>query len=64
MMPEGVEYLGSWVTNDLRRCDQVMECADHRLLDEWMASWRDITEFEVVPVMTSADAAAAVAPQL
>jgi hypothetical protein len=64
MMPEGVEYLGSWVTNDLRRCYQVMECADRRLLDEWTANWQDITEFEVVPVMTSTDAAAAVAPRL
>jgi hypothetical protein len=26
-----------------------------------MANWRDITEFEVVPIMTSGDAAAAVA---
>jgi hypothetical protein len=64
MMPEGIEYQGSWVTNDLRCCFQVVECANRRLLDEWMANWQDITEFEVVPVMTSADAAAAVAPRL
>jgi siroheme synthase len=41
-----------------------MECTDRRLLDEWMAKWQDIIEFEVIPVMTSADAAAAVAPRL
>lgn len=64
MMPEGVEYLGSWVTNDLSRCYQVMQCAERRLLDEWMANWQDITEFEVVPVMPSPDAAAAVASRL
>jgi hypothetical protein len=64
LMPEGLEYRGSWVTDDLRRCFQVMECADRRLLDEWMAHWHDITDFEVVPVMTSADAATAVAPRL
>jgi hypothetical protein len=64
LMPPGIDYRGSWVTDDLRRCFQVMECPDRRLLDEWMANWRDITEFEVVPVMTSADAAAAVAPRL
>jgi hypothetical protein len=64
LMPEGIEYLGSWVTDDLRRCFQVMECTDRRLLDEWIGNWQDITEFEIVPVMTSADAATAVAPRL
>ncbi len=64
LMPDGIEYRGSWVTQDLARCFQVMECADRRLLDEWMANWQDITEFEVVPVMSSADAATAVAPRL
>jgi hypothetical protein len=61
LMPGGIEYRGSWVTEDLGRCFQVMECADCRLLDEWMANWHDITDFEVIPVMTSAEAAAAVA---
>jgi hypothetical protein len=64
LMPRGIDYRGSWVSHDLRRCFQVMECADRHLLDEWMANWRDLTEFEVVPVMTSTDAAAAVAPRL
>jgi hypothetical protein len=43
---------------------QVMECDDRRLLDEWMANWSDITDFEVVPVLTSAQAREAVAPRL
>ena len=64
LMSDGIEYRGSWVTHDLRRCFQVMECADRRLLDEWMANWQDITEFEVIPVMSSVDAATAVAPRL
>jgi hypothetical protein len=42
LMPEGIEYRGSWVTDDLRRCFQVMECTDRRLLDEWMANWQDV----------------------
>jgi hypothetical protein len=41
-----------------------MECDDRRLLDQWMANWNDITDFQVIPVMTSAEAAAAVAPRL
>ena len=64
LRPQGVEYRGSWVTHDLRRCFQVMECAERRLLDEWIAHWQDITDFEVVPVMTSTEAATAVAPRL
>jgi hypothetical protein len=64
MMPSGLEYRGSWVTGDLRRCFQVMECEDRRLLDRWMAEWNDITDFDVIPVITSEEASAAVAPRL
>ena len=60
MAPEGLRYVASWVTDDLRRCFQVMECDDPRLLEAWLDHWRDIVDFEVIPVMTSADAAAAV----
>jgi Protein of unknown function (DUF3303) len=52
------------VTKDLRRCFQVMECDDPRLLEQWMANWNDITDFDVTPVMTSAEAADAVAARL
>jgi Domain of unknown function (DUF3303) len=64
LMPPGIEYRGSWVTQDLRRCFQIMECEDRRLLDQWMANWNDITDFEVVPVVTSAAALAAVSSKL
>jgi hypothetical protein len=60
MAPDGLTYVSSWVTPDLTRCYQVMECDDPRLLEEWMGHWRDLTDFEVIPVMTSAEAAAAV----
>jgi hypothetical protein len=61
LAPEGLAYVASWVTTDLRRCYQVMECADAQLLEQWMARWRDLVDFEVLPVIGSADAAAAVA---
>ena len=64
LMPDGVEYRGSWVAEGLRGCFQVMECDDRRLLDEWMDNWRDITDFDVVPVLASAQAREAVAPRL
>jgi hypothetical protein len=41
-----------------------MECEDRRLLDEWIANWSDITAFEVIPVVTSPDAAARITPRL
>lgn len=64
MAPDGLRYVSSWVTADLQRCYQVMECDDASLLDEWMSHWSDVTDFEVVPVMTSVEAAATVAPRL
>ncbi|HTN26375.1 MAG TPA: DUF3303 family protein [Burkholderiales bacterium] len=57
MAPEGLTYVSSWITPDLKRCYQVMETADRRLLDEWMKNWSDLTEFEVHPVITSKEAA-------
>jgi len=64
LAPEGLRYLVSWVTEDFRRCYQVMECDDPALLHRWMAQWQDLVDFEVVPVRTSAAAADAIAPQL
>jgi hypothetical protein len=64
MAPDGLRYVASWVTADLRRCFQVMECDDPGLLAQWMSHWQDLVDFELIPVMTSPDAAAAVAPQL
>jgi hypothetical protein len=63
MAPDGLKYLGSWVTEDLSACYQVM-AGDRRQLDEWMEHWKDLVDFEVVPVMTSTAASALVAPRL
>lgn len=62
LAPDGLRYVASWVTSDLQRCFQVMECDDPALLERWMSAWRDIVDFEVIPVMTSAAAAEAVPP--
>ena len=64
LAPEGLRYVGSWVQEDLTRCFQLMECDDRALLDAWIEQWRDLVDFEVQPVMTSEQAAAAVAPRL
>jgi hypothetical protein len=60
LAPEGLNYVNSWVTPDLTTCYQVMETDDRALLDQWLANWRDIVDFEVHPVITSPEAAARV----
>jgi len=57
LAPEGLQYLSSWVDEKLERCFQLMETSDRRLLDEWIANWSDIVEFEVYPVISSKEAA-------
>ena len=64
MAPDGLEYLASWVEADYSRCFQVMQTEDRTLLEAWMGRWSDLIDFEVRPVLTSAEAAAAIAPSL
>jgi hypothetical protein len=64
LAPEGLQYVSSWVDEELARCFQLMETSERRLLDEWMAHWSDIVNFEVYPVVTSKQAADAVASRL
>ncbi len=58
MAPPDVSYVASWVTTELTRCYQVMECPDRASLDAWIEKWRDLVDFEVIGVITSAEAAA------
>ncbi|HEY7474119.1 MAG TPA: DUF3303 family protein [Vicinamibacterales bacterium] len=63
MMPAGLSYVSSWVTQDFAHCYQVMESDGRGPLDDWIGRWADLIDFEVVPVVTSADAQAALAPR-
>lgn len=64
MMPEGLKYVESWVEESFDRCFQLMECDDPSLLQQWIARWQDLVEFEVVPVVTSKEATEAISPLL
>lgn len=64
LAPDGLRYVNSWVTSDLQRCFQLMECDDRRLLEAWMDQWKDLVDFEVIPVVTSAEAALTIGPRL
>jgi hypothetical protein len=55
MMPEGLNYVSSWIDHSLKTCWQVMETEDFVLLERWIDNWKDLMDFEIVPVHTSAD---------
>jgi Protein of unknown function (DUF3303) len=60
MLPSGLKYIGSWTEGNFDRCFQLMECESEatQLFDEWMANWKDLVDFEIVPVLTGAEAEA------
>lgn len=55
MMPDGLKYIDSWVEANFNRCFQLMECDDPLLFQQWIANWQDLMEFEIVPVVPSAE---------
>jgi hypothetical protein len=59
MLPPGLAYVDSWIDErGLDRCFQLMETEDPSLFERWIAEWSDLVEFEIVPVVDSAEAAA------
>jgi len=64
LAPDGLGYLSSWVDTNFERCYQLMQTDDPALLDEWIARWSDIVDFEVHVVISSADAAERIAHRL
>jgi len=57
MMPEGLEYVSSWIDLNFKICYQLMKTQDFALFDKWIDNWRDLIEFEIIPVRSSAEAA-------
>ena len=55
MMPEGLEYVSSWIDVDLKTCWQVMRAEDESLFQTWIDNWKDLADFEIVQVRTSAE---------
>jgi hypothetical protein len=65
MLPEGLNYLDSWIEPNFSRCFQLMECDDLRLLQEWILKWRGSgVTFEIVPVVSSQETREVVDPHL
>ena len=61
MMPAGLEYISSWIDLDRKTCYQVMQTKDESLFPLWTQNWKDLIEFTIVPVRTSAETARIVA---
>ena len=64
MMPDGLLYISSWVDEKFERCFQLMETHERGLLDQWMANWNDLMDFEVHTVVTSKEAVERIEPRL
>jgi len=58
MMPDGLNYISSWVDTEFQVCYQLMETEDVTLFERWTENWDDLMEFKIVPVRTSAETAA------
>jgi hypothetical protein len=50
MLPDGLNYLNSWLEKDGDRCFQLMETNDHALFHVWFENWRDLGTIEVVEI--------------
>ena len=57
LAPDGLQYISSWVDEKLEQCFQLMEAPNISYIEEWIANWSDIVEFEVYPVISSKEAA-------
>lgn len=55
LMPEGLEYVSSWIDVNLKTCWQLMRTEDESLFKVWTENWKDLMEFEIIPVRTSAE---------
>jgi hypothetical protein len=65
MLPDGLTYIDSWVEPNFSRCFQLMACNDLRLFQQWVLAWRGFgVTIEVVPVVSSKETQAVVAPYL
>ena len=64
MMPEGLEFISSWIDLGFKTCWQLMQTEDFALFDKWVANWCDLVDFEIVPVRTSAEAVESMSSKL
>ena len=64
LLPDGLTYVSSWVDVAFTTCYQLMETDNEALFDLWIERWQDLVEFEIIPILTSAQAMTVIAPDL
>lgn len=64
LMPDGLEYVSSWVDLEFTACFQLMKTENEALFETWVSRWQDLVDFEIIPVQTSAEAMHLIAPRL
>lgn len=64
LMPDGLDYVSSWIDHNFTICFQLMQTDNEQLFDRWIEQWQDLVDFEIIPVQTSAEAMQAIAPHL
>lgn len=62
--PEGLLFVSAWVDDSLERRYLLVQTQDDQLLDDWMANWKDLIDFEVHSVITPEEAGERLAAQL
>ncbi|MEM9051753.1 MAG: DUF3303 family protein [Bacteroidota bacterium] len=56
MLPAGVQFIDSWVEENLQKCYQVMKSESIEGINLWVDQWKDLVEFEVIPVLNTSEA--------
>jgi hypothetical protein len=64
MAPEGLEFVSAWFDEDVQRSYRLIRTNDRQLLDQWIAFWSDLVDFEACPVITPEEAGEKVASRL
>lgn len=53
MLPAGLIYVSSWLEVNGNRCFQLMESDRPELVEQWTRNWKDLVDFEIIPVSNS-----------
>ena len=56
LLPDGLDYVDSWVSSDFERCFQLMKTEDPELFRMWIEKWEDLIDFEIIQVVPSGEA--------
>jgi len=56
LIPDGLEYIDSWINEDITICFQLMETDNINLLHEWINNWKDVADFKIIPIINSQEA--------